>query len=632
MNRYLLSLFFIFLFSNCILLRMEAQDIPNLEISGEADIRMVKNEKPFVPEWARAIVWYQIFPDRFRNGDESNDPTMESLRGADPQEMPVEWQVHPWGSDWYAMQPYEKKNGEKELWKHLTRRRYGGDLQGIIDKLDYLKELGVSGIYLNPVFESPSHHKYDGASYHHIDPHFGPDPEGDKALVKNENPLDPDSWVWTKADELALELIHQCHLRGIRILFDGVFNHIGTNSFAFRDLKAKQQQSGYKDWFTVTDWDDESKGTVFTYKGWWDVASLPEWREDENGIVEGPGKYIFEAVKRWMNPKGLGADKGIDGWRLDVAHEVAHPFWKKFRKHIKAINPEALLVGEINGKPEDLMPFVEGDELDTEMNYNFAFACFAYFVSPPAFSISGKEFEEKLRVLRESYPEGVAACAQNLLGSHDVNRISSAILNRNLGNFGDWNEWPDLSRAVRNPDYQVQKPGPDDYHLMKLLVLFQMTYFGAPMIYYGDEWGMWGDNDPGCRKPMIWEDINYELERFLPNGGKRKADKVEGNQLLFDYYKKLLHIRQQHTALQTGNYQPFLIDDTKHIFAFTRENDNEKILVVINNASHPQEIKIPMPKYRNEWLQLMDKTKIKPKSGFLTVPVEGKGGTILLMQ
>ncbi len=149
----------------------------------------------FVPVWAKTVVWYQIFPDRFRDGDSSNNPTANDIVGADPQELPTQWQIHPWGNDWYKLQPYEVANGEPEMWKHLLRRRYGGDLQGVIDKLDYLVELGITGIYFNPLFTAPSLHKYDGATYHHIDPNFGPDPEGDRKLIEQEDPLDASTWV-----------------------------------------------------------------------------------------------------------------------------------------------------------------------------------------------------------------------------------------------------------------------------------------------------------------------------------------------------------------------------------------------------------------------------------------------------
>ena len=165
----------------------------------------------FVPDWAKSAVWYQVFPERFRDGDPSNNPTVRDIAGADPAEPPKVWQIHPWGSDWYKRQPYEVANGEPELWRHLLRRRYGGDLQGVIDKLDYIQHMGFNAIYLNPVFTAPSLHKYDAASFHHIDPNFGPDPAGDRALIATENPLDPSTWVWTKADELALELITRGH-------------------------------------------------------------------------------------------------------------------------------------------------------------------------------------------------------------------------------------------------------------------------------------------------------------------------------------------------------------------------------------------------------------------------------------
>jgi glycosidase len=157
-----------------------------------------------------------------------NDPKLKDIKGSWPQDSTSPWQIHPWTSDWYKLQPYEKKNG-KDIWYNIQRRRYGGDLQGIINKLDYIQKLGCTAIYLNPIFEAPSLHKYDGASYHHVDPNFGPDPEGDRKLMLTETPDDPTTWVWTSADKLALKLIAEVHKRGMRIIFDGVFNHMGIN-------------------------------------------------------------------------------------------------------------------------------------------------------------------------------------------------------------------------------------------------------------------------------------------------------------------------------------------------------------------------------------------------------------------
>jgi cyclomaltodextrinase / maltogenic alpha-amylase / neopullulanase len=257
-------------------------------------------QQDFTPQWSKGIVWYQIFPERFRNGDPGNDPKAEDQRGAYPFDDTSAFQTHPWTSDWYALEPYEKRNG-KNIWFNLQRRRYGGDIQGMIDKLDYLKSLGVEAIYTTPLFWSPSSHKYDALMYHHIDPTFGPDPEGDKKLIAAEDPLQPESWVWTKADLLALKLIDEVHRRKMRIIFDGVFNHVGIRNFAFQDLEKNQQASRFKDWFIVQSFRDSAKGTPFRYKGWFGVRTLPEFREDSTGIVSGPKQYIFNATKRWMN-------------------------------------------------------------------------------------------------------------------------------------------------------------------------------------------------------------------------------------------------------------------------------------------------------------------------------------------
>ena len=300
------------------------------------------------PDWVPDAVFYQIFPERFRNGDPANDPTLASLKGSYPHDNTSAWSVSPWGADWYKLQPWETANG-KGFYFNAQRRRNGGDLQGIIDKLDYLVDLGINAIYLNPVFESHSLHKYDTESYFHIDNNFGPDPQGDRKIMARENPAKPATWRWTAADKLFLKFIKLAHQRGIRVIIDGVFNHVGLRFWAFQDVRKNGQKSAYKNWFTIRSWDDpETEQDEFEYTGWVGVRELPELREDDDGLVPPIRAHIFAAVKRWMDPNGDGdPSDGIDGWRLDVAEMVHHNFWKDFRTHVKKINQNAYITAEI---------------------------------------------------------------------------------------------------------------------------------------------------------------------------------------------------------------------------------------------------------------------------------------------
>ncbi|MBU2650400.1 MAG: glycoside hydrolase family 13 protein [Bacteroidetes bacterium] len=577
-----------------------------------------------VPEWSKGAVWYQIFPERFRNGEPGNDPKITDQEGCWPHDTSGPWEIHPWDSDWYEPQSWEMANG-KDIWYNITRRRYGGDLQGIINKLDYLSDLGIDAIYLNPVFVSPSHHKYDITSYHHIEPTFGPDPTGDRQLMAREIPDDPSSWKWTSADKLMLELIREVHRRGMKIIFDGVFNHVGYKHFAFKDVLEKGKDSKFKDWFIIRSFADSATGTELDYEGWWGVKDMPELKEDENGIVQGPKKYLFDITRRWMDPDGDGdPSDGIDGWRLDVAFCVAHPFWKDWRKHVRSINPEAYLTAEVIDPPDKLKPYLEGDEFDAVMNYNFAFLASDFLIND-SLGIDAGCLDTSLQQLREAFRPEVTLAMQNLLGSHDTHRAGSRVANDDVISFRNVPDFFDKTKAASNPEYLTRKPSPEEYELLKLMVLFQMTYPGAPMIYYGDEAGMWGAGDPCCRKPMVWDDIVFQDEAFLPDGNQRdRPDKVSVNHDLLDHYRKMIKLRKDHPVLKFGDYQTiYAVDD---VFAFSRKDAVQEILVFLNKGKKEQNI---LTEYISEGVYkdlLNDKTpEIKPnREGIILPPASGR--------
>lgn len=584
----------------------------------------------WTPQWAKKAVWYQIFPDRFKNADKQNDPKLINIKGSWPHDHTSPWEVHPWTSDWYELQSYEKKNG-KDIWFNIQRRRYGGDLQGIINKLDYLQKLGVNAIYLNPVFESPSLHKYDAIMYNHIDANFGPDPEGDRLLIAKEVPDDPSTWRWTSADKLMLKLINEVHKRKMRIIFDGVFNHIGIMSPFFRDVVKNQQNSKYKDWFTIKSWDDPAKGTKLDYEGWFGIRELPEWREDKNGIVKGPKKYIFDITRRWMDPNSDGSSSdGIDGWRLDVAFCVGHPFWKDWSKFVRSVNPEAYMTAEVIDTVDVNKPYLKGDEFTAVMNYNFAFSSSEFFIDEKK-RITVTEFDKRLRDLRGAYDVCVGYVMQNLLDSHDTDRVCSRIVNRDRVSIRNWQEYCEKAKGS-NPNYDTRKPTEDEYKTQKLLVIFQMTYLGAPMVYYGDETGMWGATDPCCRKPMVWEEFVCSDEVFLPDQTRKKTpDKVAFNKDIFNHYKKLIGIHNSYKALQLGDFKTLLCDDKNLIYAFSRNYKNQSVIVILNNGEKKAKCVFklsPQSAYKDV---LNNNLKFQAdKKGFLLLDINAKWARILV--
>ncbi len=542
-----------------------------------------------VPAWAKDAVWYQIFPERFNNGDKSNDPSPIDIIQGWPYDVPEGWQTIPWTSDWYKLQTWEN-NGHGFYWNAGTRR-YGGDLQGVIDKLDYLKDLGITAIYFNPVFESPSLHKYDATFYHHIDNNFGPNPQKDRSIWAKEDPSDPVTWQWTTADKLFLSLLNKAHARNIKVIIDGVFNHVGTSFWAFQDVVKNQQKSKYKDWFTIKSFDDpNTPENEFDYEGWVGIKDLPEFKEDSTGLVKDVSNHIYSIVKRWMDPNNDGdPSDGIDGWRLDVAEMVHHKFWQKFRTWVKEINPEAFITGEIWWKDwqKNIMmnasPWLQGNEFDAVMNYRFTRAV-KMFISDQKNQINAKAFEDSINTLRREYNPENFSVLMNLLGSHDTERLASLIVNPD--------HWYDHNgNPAQRESFDVRKPNELERMKQKLMVGIQMTMPGAPMVYYGDECGMWGGDDPDCRKPMVWPELKYDDEKSHPFGKPRPDDKVMFDSSLFNWYKLLISIRNNNETLKTGSLD-FINSGDEHILVFNRKLENNSIFVIVNNNNVKKEIQL----------------------------------------
>ena len=304
-------------------------------------------EKSFVPAWAKDAIIYQIFPERFANGDSTNDPPT----------------VEPW-------------NGTPK-WNNY----FGGDLRGIIDHLDHIKRLGVNTLYLNPIFESNTNHKYHTKDYFKIDPHFG-----NEALFK--------------------QFVAECHSRGIRIILDAVFNHTGVDFFAFQDIVKNERNSKYLHWYDVHSFPVQLPPAKPNYEAWWGIGELPKLMADNPDVRN----YLFDATRYWMK-------LGIDGWRLDVPNEMSHDFWIEWRKLVKSQKEDAIIIGEIW---DDASPWLKGDQFDAVMNYRFRGACVGFIALE---NRNAFQFDTILTGVRRDYPVAVNYALQNLIGSHDTERF-----------------------------------------------------------------------------------------------------------------------------------------------------------------------------------------------------------------
>ena len=424
-----------------------------------------------IPEWVKETVWYQIFPERFANGDKANDPE----------------HTLPWGS----------KDPDREDF-------FGGDLQGVMDHLDYLTDLGINGIYFCPIFKATSNHKYDTIDYYEVDPAFG-----DKKLLKN--------------------LIDEAHKRGIRIMFDAVFNHMGVHSPQWQDVLKNGEKSIYKDWFHIrffpvdsyqmTDLPETAENIPY------DTFAFTPFMPKLNTANPEVQKYLLDIATYWIKKFD------IDGWRLDVANEVDHHFWKKFREAVTEIKPDIYILGEIWHSSQ---AWLQGDEFHAVMNYAFTDSIKDYFAKKKITAsqmVSGMNHQQML--YRDQVNEGTF----NLLDSHDTARI--------------------LTLCQGNKE------------LMKSVMAFMFLQKGSPCVYYGTEIGMTGEDDPNCRKCMIWEKEEQDLE-------------------LFGFIKELVSLRKQLSKIiSEGSTQWLIVNDREDKLYFTRELEGQIIYVYFNQSKEP---------------------------------------------
>ncbi|MFZ1702950.1 MAG: glycoside hydrolase family 13 protein [Saprospiraceae bacterium] len=553
------------------------------------------------PSWAKEAVWYQIFIERFRDGNTKNNPTIKTCTGALSDSIPNDWTITPWGHNWYQQEDWAKNTG-LDFYRSIQMRRYGGDLDGVEEKIDYLKKLGINAIYFNPLNDAPSLHKFDARNYHHIDITLGDDIEGDINLMRNEKPNDAATWTWTTADKKFISLIKKLHSEGIRVVLDFSWNHTGKNFWAFKDLEKNLDKSPYKDWYECSFKKDEKTGeTSLTYEGWIGISSLPELNKVnaqekitghpyEGDIHPDVKAHIFDVSKRWIDPNGDGIfDDGIDGMRLDVAEHVPLGFWRDFRKYVRSINPDFYLVGENwwTQWPDILMdpvPWVKGDIFDAVMHYQWYKVARGYFAQKDE-SVSLSSFKNSIDSVFLKYPEHTRQAMMNLSASHDAPRLLTCFANPSKYKYN--------AVPRDNPNYWTGKPSLDVLNKVKLFLLHQYTFVGSPHIWNGDEMGMTGADDPDCRKPLIWPDIDFEIETPFKESDFTYSEKQTMDDDLFDYYASLIRLRKSSKAFTSGRYQFLNLANNQNILCYKREEGIEKYVVIFNKNNKKQNIEIP---------------------------------------
>ena len=514
-----------------------------------------------IPKWIHGAVMYQIYTDRFSCGDKTNNVVTGeyAYNGGVVQHI----------DDWYCPPIADD-----------TREHYGGDLQGVIDKLEYLESLGIEAIYFNPLFVSPSNHKYDTQDYDHIDPHFGKivrdggstlQPgvlENGGASKYRERVTDPKNLE--ASDRLFANLVREAHKRGIRVILDGVFNHCGDfhrwmdrekiyqNTGSNAPGAYGRKESPYREYF---DFKEDSWPDNGSYDSWWGFPSLPKLNyEGSQRLCE----EILRIAVKWVSPP-----YNADGWRLDVAADLGHSeafnhkFWKRFRKAVKEANPEAVIIAE---NYSESSKWLRGDEWDTIMNYEG-------FMEPLSWFLTGMEkhsdsfrkemlgdpdqFWEAMAFRgQEDMPQAPLMCSMNQLSNHDHSRFMTRTT-RKVGRLNDLGTEA-ASMGIREAVFREA-------------AVVQMTWPGAPTLYYGDEAGLCGFTDPDCRRTYPWGREDKELIRF---------------------HRELIRMRKETPCLRNGAL--IRLADAAGVLSYGRFDKDSSAVVIVNNRETPVKVRIPV--------------------------------------
>lgn len=515
------------------------------------------------PDWAKGAVMYQIFVDRFCNGDESNDvQTCEYVYIGRPVNRVEDWGKNPTTMDVGCF--------------------YGGDLKGVWEKLDYIQGLGVEVIYLNPIFVSPSNHKYDIQDYEHIDPHFGVIVEDKDGLVAADavDNGDAEKYVIRTAsprnleasDRFFAEFVEEIHRRGMKVILDGVFNHCGSFNkwLDGEEIYARQggyepgaflaKDSPYRSFFQFYDEKDSAWPRNKSYDGWWGHDTLPKLNyESSPKLVE----YILDIARRWVSPPF-----NVDGWRLDVAADLGHTadynheFWRKFRAAVKEVNPDALILAEHYGDPG---PWLEGDQWDSVMNYDAFMEPLTWFLTgmekhSDSFSGellgNGENFFNAMSYHMSRMQPSSILTAMNELSNHDHSRFLTRT-NGVVGRIGT------VGAEAANRGVKVC--------VLREAVMVQMTWPGAPTVYYGDEAGVCGWTDPDSRRTYPWGHEDLEL---------------------IEYHRYMIRIHKALPVLRRGAVKELLAG--RNVIAYGRMLGKYQAVVAVNNNAQERELELPV--------------------------------------